>query len=379
MLEAEENGNATTTTKHKGLFASSTTATHKSSALQFLKRSVQNAKSAKTNVPPLYPSTVTTHYEIQPEDDDLETSSTARRPRADTMPSLSTEFPYTDRQLPYLSLSLLPSSTPPRHRSGSAVLPPPDSSQPFHSGIFSSPTWRMAHNEYVTPPTPTTDQMFKEDDTIASTMASLGLDDERRRHSSSSLHRSGSSPSLGNQSHYHPLFPPVEPSSGHSSTNLTTAATFTHHQRSSSNSESTDAAASFYLQPTASLRTSPSAVPHYLTQPGGSRPRAISLGMAESKSFQEENPFTSFSGSTANHYNRHPVWQAESSRMTARRHHGLRNSCSTVDLQDMMNDHASFVPSTIPSERTIYDDWDQVSSKIKKAPYGVTHVCIDRF
>jgi len=353
MLEttAEDNGN---TTKFKGLFASSS---HKSSALQFLKRSVENAKSAKSNVP-VYPSDVS--YEVEqpllPEDD-LDANSAARRPRADTMPSLSTEFPYTDRQLPNLSLSLLPSSTPsptpPRNRSGSATLPPPEASQPFHSGIFSSSTW-IPHTEYVTPPTPTTEQMLKEEcaDTIASTMASLGLDDERRKFSStSSLHRSGSSPSLGNQSH-HPLFPPpVEPSSVHSSTNLAASATNIQHHRSISNSDTLGDA--FYLKPTTSSMRS--AVPHYLTQPGGSRPRAISLGMVETKSFQEDDPFTF---SSTHQYQHHPVWQAESSRMAARRQHGLRNSCSTLDLQHMMNT-SSFAPSPIQSERPIYDDWDQ--------------------
>ncbi|KAI9284735.1 hypothetical protein BC943DRAFT_325493 [Umbelopsis sp. AD052] len=361
MLEtaAEEGGNGA---KPKGFFASST---HKSSALQFLKRSVENAKSAKSNVP-VYPSTISYEDEETPLDD-LDTSSTARRPRADTMPSLSTEFPYTDRQLPYLSLSLLPSSTPasvpPRNRSGSATLPPPESSQAFHSGIFSSPSW-ISQNQYVTPPTPTTDQMMKEDyaaDTIASTMASLGLDDERRR--TSSLHRSGSSPALRNQPqttmHHHPLFPPVEPSV-HSSTNLTTS----HHHRSisgSSNQSLTESDAFYLKSASSSLRTS--AVPQYLTQPGGSRPRAISLGMAESNSFQQQEENTLAPSLSPSHrYHRHPVWQAESSRMQTRRQHGLRNSCSNLDLQNMMGEASSFsnfASSPNSTEQNImYDEWD---------------------
>ncbi|KAM3579631.1 hypothetical protein VKS41_008083 [Umbelopsis sp. WA50703] len=353
MLEAaaEENESGF---KSKGLFASS----QKTSALQFLKRSVENAKSSKSHLP-IYPiSTASLESVPMYEYDDMEAGSNAaaRRQRADTMPSLSTEFPYTDRQM-----SLLPTSTPSRNRSGSATLPPADTSPDFHSAIFKSPAW-VNHGKGGQD----TEHMYKPecDDTIVSTMATLGLDDERSGGGSVSIHRSGSSPALVNRSqtmHHHSLFPPVEPSSIHSTTNLTSGVT-THHRSisGSSNQSLSETSDAFYLK-SASLRTSPSAVPHYLTQTSGPRPRAISLGMAEKQAFEEDHHAVS-----SMRFQRNPVWQAEASRMQARRQHGLRNSCSTADLRNMLEPSSSnfplFTPSPKSNDHGIYDDWEQYFS-----------------
>ena len=80
-----------------------------------------------------------------------------RRPRADTMPTQSTSFPYnTDYH-----------------------------NMPFGSGVFDH-----LNDGLTSPTTPTTDQLLKGDNnnTIASTFASLGLNDDHTPPSSSSSH-----------------------------------------------------------------------------------------------------------------------------------------------------------------------------------------------
>jgi hypothetical protein len=136
-------------------------------------------------------------WQTNPQIINQDVSFSLRRPRADTMPNQSTSFPYTDRfdtlspdtapstdsDTPYLSL---------RSRSGSTT------NQLFGGGIFNH--WIGETLQSPTSPT-TTDQLLKEDDgnTIASTLASLGLDgiQERRNllhasHSYSSLSEASS-------------------------------------------------------------------------------------------------------------------------------------------------------------------------------------------
>lgn len=154
----------------------------------------------------------------------LSPTSSIRRPRADTMPSQSTAFPYlsTDpatiaalsktsaakdvlptRSVATTSKQVVPPSSSSaaslRTRSGSVTLPP-SLANPFGEGIFSN-NWGREHVQ--SPTTPTTDQLLEgEGNTIASTLAQLGLDDERdKRHTIHTRHSYSSLRSVANWHH----------------------------------------------------------------------------------------------------------------------------------------------------------------------------------
>ncbi|KAF7732146.1 hypothetical protein EC973_006401 [Apophysomyces ossiformis] len=132
-------------------------------------------------------------------DHDDKSFSSARRLRADTMPSQSSSFPYSaDRFDPAVTTIDEIATTQPlsRNRSGSMTLQPP-LANPFGQGIFHN--W--AEETLQSPTTPTTDQLLKGDDgnTIASTLASLGLDEDRDRRPM--LHTSQSHTSLRTMDH----------------------------------------------------------------------------------------------------------------------------------------------------------------------------------
>ncbi|KAL0088011.1 armadillo-type protein, partial [Phycomyces blakesleeanus] len=90
--------------------------------------------------------------------------SPLRRPRADTMPSQSTAFLY----IPEALLSL-----------DTNIGTNPIGNHPFGGGIFNS-SFLADGTQLLSPTTPTTDQLMKGDDnnTITSTLASLGLQDD---------------------------------------------------------------------------------------------------------------------------------------------------------------------------------------------------------
>ncbi|KAI8140456.1 armadillo-type protein [Fennellomyces sp. T-0311] len=251
----------------------------------------------------------------------LQTSS--RRPRADTMPTQSTVFPYSSSDAAETpEVAVIPSSAAIfRNRSGSITLPPLSSA--FGDGIFN--TW--SSDSLQSPTTPTTDQLLKEDDgnTIASTLASLGLDDERdRRHT---IHASHSYSSLHSWYQHHR--PPAEPWSSNPSSSVV------------ENNE----------QPPRSLMMA------VASKIQSQRPRAISMSVADNRA-----PFDTFP--------QRSIWPP-----LRRQHHDatrpyLRSSNSSADLLEMMarQRRAAMGTPTGSAEHTA-DDWDATPS-IDDPPSG---------
>lgn len=122
------------------------------------------------------------------EEYDSDTSSTQhhnilRRPRAETMPTQSTSFPYNTNT--NLLVNTEDKKTP--------LMINPNHHQAFGSGIFDNDNLPTQRHHWIgdiltSPTTPTTDQLLKGDDnnTIASTFASLGLNDDNPTTSSRS-------------------------------------------------------------------------------------------------------------------------------------------------------------------------------------------------
>lgn len=94
------------------------------------------------------------------------TSSPLRRSRADTMPSQSSAFPYASDLFSSSNLTLNTEAPFSRHRSGSVTLPNEDEASFAHQTPF-----------YYDPSSPIDENASN---TIASTLASLGLDDEEK-------------------------------------------------------------------------------------------------------------------------------------------------------------------------------------------------------
>ncbi|RUS17826.1 hypothetical protein BC938DRAFT_476151, partial [Jimgerdemannia flammicorona] len=262
------------------------------SSLEFLKRSVENAKSAKASVPII--TTTATNGILTAEAS--RPFPMLRRARADTMPSQSSAFPYTaSHSSSMLSLTSLSSSnnsssnllSPPtnsitRHRSGSLTLPSASISGAFGPSIFST-SWmdqgREDNNPPQTqpPPTPTTDQLLRDDssNTIVRTLVSLGLDDDR-----DAPPTPVSAPSSNSDMRLPIDLPPRPLMSANRFRSYSVSAAQNYPDTPPDSSPSTPTSTT---DPSSSSRLLPpvgSSLHHYFHQTSN-RPRAISLGMLD--------------------------------------------------------------------------------------------------
>lgn len=238
-------------------------------------------------------------------------SSAVRRSRADTMPSQSTAFPYLSsdpatiaalsktsaaKDVPTrssvaaaaaaTSKQVVPPSSSSaatlRTRSGSVTLPP-SLANPFGEGIFSN-NWGREHVQ--SPTTPTTDQLLEgEGNTIASTLAQLGLDDERdKRHHHHTIHTRHSYSSLRSVANWHH----PQRRSGHESImdtpwGTTTTTTTTPATTTTTTSQAPPISES--MVPFSAVAESPNIDPSLIMakfQSQTGRPRAISMSVAGS-------------------------------------------------------------------------------------------------
>ncbi|KAI9258178.1 hypothetical protein BDA99DRAFT_515452 [Phascolomyces articulosus] len=336
-----------------------------------------------------------------------------QRPRADTMPTSITGFNHNvdhDDDIPttltmpeaseHKMTSVIPttSSSPSvfRHRSGSITLPP---SNPFGDGIFnnnhhhhhhrhSGITSTSATNDPKSPTTPTTDQLLKEDDgnTIASTLASLGLDDIDKDHRRHTIHASHSYSSL--RSWYNP----TSSTGGDPTTSNwpSTSSTNTSSKGGSIGSHSGITGEQQQDHSNNNTMTTPSVHQHH---PPHHHPRPTSQGlmMAVANKFQAQRP-RAISMSVAdnrppfenmNHYlspHHRSIWQqphqqqqplmrrqpAQEQTATTATTTRLRSSNSSADLLEMMarQQHRTSRGSlgTPTSGDMLMDDWDITGS-----------------
>ncbi|KAG0173107.1 hypothetical protein DFQ30_008892 [Apophysomyces sp. BC1015] len=244
--------------------------------------------------------------------------SSIRRLRADTMPSESTAFPYSaDRFDPAVTTIDEVTVTQPlsRNRSGSMTLQSSLASS-FGQGIFNN--W--IDESLQSPTTPTTDQLLKGDDgnTIASTLASLGLDDDRdRRHT---LHTSQSHTSLRTLDHLSNWYRPSQYQS--SQDEPSSSASWAHFgimaAPPSEESYTIRGEEQLQLQSVANVRL----------QAQTGRPRAISMSVAD-----DRHPPSSDGDSLTNLAPQRSIWH---SNFQHRTRPYLRNSNSSADLLEMI-------------------------------------------
>ncbi|KAI9315103.1 hypothetical protein BX666DRAFT_1959433 [Dichotomocladium elegans] len=275
------------------------------------------------------------------------------RSRADTMPSQSTSFPYTSPieltlQFPP-AVTMASAAITSRNRSGSATF----GNSPFGEGIFTSASnvnnnW--GSNDGITvqsPTTPTTAQLLEgEGNTIASTLASLGLDDERA-------------------DKRQPAYSTLSHSSQRSSWRLNSSAT--EHQQENQQMTHTDAwgppiAETMVAFPATAMAVESLNIDQSYVidkfQPQTGRPRAISMSVTGSGSAGHQHVFTSAPEGTSLGRNSnllappyrsiwHPTATAATHQLPARLRSSssssnnherpvLRTSSSSADLLELM-------------------------------------------
>ncbi|GAB5589757.1 hypothetical protein Unana1_04657 [Umbelopsis nana] len=254
----------------------------------------------------------------------LETPTTGRRPRADTMPSQSTAFPYTPTNLD-LSPSRPSPIAPSRQRSGSVA-----HSSPLGSSIFRS-SWIDIDSSLAHPPSlqsPSSDILDEErSGTIASTMATLGLDDDK------DLRHNDSLPSAAS---YHHAALQSRPNTMNSES-LSTAHLLMNHSNNTirHRAYTTSATAQLPTRPEIFLTSAQQSAPSRFQPfaPTSNRPRAISLGMADA----------TIEGPTVTPTSRESVvtpgsfWPTDLTRQR-----GLRGSTSTGNLSNLASSHHDF-------------------------------------
>ncbi|KAG2181255.1 hypothetical protein INT43_008838 [Umbelopsis isabellina] len=255
----------------------------------------------------------------------VDAPTTVRRPRADTMPSQSTAFPYTPNNLEP-STGRLPPISSSRGRSGSVT-----QSSPLGPGMFRS-SWMDIDPTLGQSPSlqsPSSDILDEErSGTIASTMATLGLDDDKDMGSNEPLpavnfHRAAlqSRPNamggegLGHSHHHHLLNPN----------------TMRHRAYTTSGPAQLPSRPEIFLPSGQQMTSTPSRFQPFA--PSSNRPRAISLGMADAA--------VSIEGPTVTPNLRNPAVNSGSLWPTdiARQQRSLRGSTSSGNLSNLANQH----------------------------------------
>ncbi|CDS07619.1 hypothetical protein LRAMOSA01568 [Lichtheimia ramosa] len=302
----------------------------------------------------------------------LSPTSSIRRPRADTMPSQSTAFPYlsTDpatiaalsktsaakdvlptRSVATTSKQVVPPSSSSaaslRTRSGSVTLPP-SLANPFGEGIFSN-NWGREHVQ--SPTTPTTDQLLEgEGNTIASTLAQLGLDDERdKRHTIHTRHSYSSLRSVANW--HHP-----QRHSGHE------GVMDTPWRQSAATTTSQAPPISESMMPFPAVAESPNIDPSLIMakfQSQTGRPRAISMSVAGSCYAHPHQPTANSSTDDLSRNLLSPsyrsIWHPPLRHRYQHNPSRLRTSNSSADLLELM---ARQRTSLVTDDA--HDDWDAI-------------------
>ncbi|KAH8553028.1 armadillo-type protein [Umbelopsis sp. PMI_123] len=268
----------------------------------------------------------------------LESTTSGRRPRADTMPSQSTAFPYTPT-----NLDINPTRPSPivgsRQRSGSVT-----QSSPLGPSMLRS-SWIDIDPTLGHPPSlqsPSSDILDEErSGTIASTMATLGLDDDKDMRPSdsvssaayhhASLQSRPNTMSADNLSPHHLLM-------NHTNTIRSRAYTTSAKPQLPTHPELFLPAS----QPSSSSRFQPFA-------PTSNRPRAISLGMADATI---EGPTVTPNRDTV--VNPTSFWPTDLTRQR-----GLRGSTSSGNLSNMASSHHEFGSADrfLPLRNELADQW----------------------
>lgn len=274
----------------------------------------------------------------------MESPTSGRRPRADTMPSQSTAFPYTPT-----NLDLSPSRPTPmvssRQRSGSVT-----HSSPLGPSMFRS-SWIDMESNLSHPPSlqsPSSDILDEErSGTIASTMATLGLDDDKDMRSNDSLPSSTSS-------YHHAALQSRPNSMGADGLSTAHHLLMNHSNTIRSRAYTTSATAQLPTRPDIFLQTSQQSAPSRFQPfaPTSNRPRAISLGMADA----------TIEGPTVTPTSRDSVvtpgslWPTDLARQR-----GLRGSTSSGNLSNLASGHHDFGANNdrfMPSIRNdMSDQW----------------------
>ncbi|KAI7853056.1 hypothetical protein BDC45DRAFT_174934 [Circinella umbellata] len=313
-----------------------------------------------------------------------------QRPRADTMPSslgISESSEITSSITGGagggggMSGSTISSSSSMfRHRSGSITLPPSNNS-PFGDGIFNinnnnkdtstnnniDNTHTPWSNDPKSPTTPTTDQLLKGDDgnTIASTLASLGLDDVERDHRRHTIHASHSYSSLhtwyNNQSQSSStqqgstdIEPwPLSSSTATNSRGTGLGGTHNHHDHPTPHHH-------HHPRPASTSHPQGLMMTGVASKLQAQRPRAISMSVADNRP-----PFENNSNNYLSPHHR-SIWQPHQKQIVRRPQEGatmrLRSSNSSADLLEMMarqKHRTSRGSSGTPTTgEFMIDDWD---------------------
>ncbi|KAI9284771.1 armadillo-type protein [Umbelopsis sp. AD052] len=272
----------------------------------------------------------------------MEPTASGRRPRADTMPSQSTAFPYTPTNLDLNpTRPAIPVSS--RQRSGSVT-----HSSPLGSSMFRSAWMDIDASMGLVPSlqSPSSDILDEErSGTIASTMATLGLDDDKDMRSNDSL------PSGG---YHHHATLQARPNTMNSD-NLNPHHLLMNHQNTMrSRAYTTSAKPQLSSHPEIYLPTSQPSAPSRFQPfaPTSNRPRAISLGMADA----------TIEGPTVTP-NRDPVMNPGSFWPTdMARQRNLRGSTSTGNLSNLASSHHHEFSSSdrfLPIRNDLADQWTE--------------------
>lgn len=211
--------------------------------------------------------------------------SSMRRPRAGTMPAQTTIYPHVPDQdvheterLNVAGSAAVSTVTSQHSRSGSSAMPHP---LPSALGDSAFDIWGPEPG-MQSPTTPTTDQLLKEDkgNTIASTLASLGLDDERDRQPV--LHTRHSYTSLNTLDRCSDWLRPHRPEASEHPWRRVTPGTMPYLPMQPSTA-STSASDTSTFTANDNFLPVPNLVTNKLQLPPAGRPRAISMTVADNR------------------------------------------------------------------------------------------------